>query len=134
MILWITGNMGAGKTTLALPLAERMGAVLLDGDLVRAAVRDWDMTEEGRRRQVDRVASLAFMLSEQGFPVVVSVIAPYLDQRRELSEAGVVFWYMPGGHVPDADHPYEPGGYDYAIRPTRGSSRATSAEEAPGHG
>jgi len=75
-VVWLTGNTGAGKTTLAFgvrdyfnektqidsPLARRI--IILDGDEMRATVSvDEGLSPEDRRRHNLRVARLAHLLS-----------------------------------------------------------------------
>ncbi len=107
MILWLTGQTGAGKSTLAKRLAGK-NTYILDGDELRAATGNWDFSEAGRRRAVNHAAMLAKQREDSGAAVIVAVIAPYEDQRREIAETiGAKFIYVPGGHSIDEDHPYE---------------------------
>ena len=46
----ITGIPGSGKTTLAKPLAELLGAIHLSADNIRLLYDDWDFSMEGRIR------------------------------------------------------------------------------------
>ncbi len=81
-VVWITGLSGVGKTTLATALVAAWrgsgtAVVHLDGDGVRAAV-DGDHTRydsESRRRNAERIGRLTAMLSDQGFPAVVSTVS-----------------------------------------------------------
>ena len=93
--VWITGLPAAGKTTLALALRSRLRdgalhAVVLDGDdLRRGLSSDLDHSRAGRRENVRRVAEAAALLAGQSTIVLVSVIAPYRDDRaaaRRLHE------------------------------------------------
>ncbi len=120
-ILWLTGNTGAGKTTLAKgvqkffneqedydhPLARKI--LVLDGDEMRATISVGEtLTPEDRRRHNLRVARLAGLLQSQGFQVIVSVIAPFAKVREEVSEICHPQWIYikrSGLHAPD--RPYE---------------------------
>lgn len=114
MILWITGNTGAGKTTLAKRLTGK-NTVVLDGDDLRKVWPGLGLTESDRREQCMRVARLAKLLEGQGFAVLVAVIAPYEDLRRDIQTlTGCKFIYIEGG-LSGPDHPYEPP-FDAAIR------------------
>jgi len=96
MIIWITGNTGAGKTTLARKL-KRANTIILDGDEVREAIgQGFKLTKEDRRENNLKIARLAKLLEGQGFTVIVSVICPYESLRGEVKQiTGCVFYYVP---------------------------------------
>jgi len=103
MVYFITGKSGSGKTTLAYRMGYEMAqrgvrVIVLDG----ARVRKWfpsGYSDAGRRRNVRLVATLAAMLEEQGYTVIVELFAP----TRELRMAARRMWsvsqliYLPGG-------------------------------------
>ena len=104
MVWWITGNSGAGKTTLALQMKD---AIHLDGDVMRTV---WQLgfSEKDRYEQNLRIARLAKVLRNQGFNVVVSTICPYKDLREKVQEiCGCKFIYLEGGQEPNEEYPYE---------------------------
>ena len=110
MILWLTGNTGAGKTSLARHLTgHQRNTAVLDGDAMREAVsRDLGLTLADRLEHNERVARLATTLEGQGLTVVVAVIAPtrvIRDRVREL--CGCVFIHVEGGSPDNARTPYE---------------------------
>jgi adenylylsulfate kinase-like enzyme len=106
MILWLTGNSGSGKTTLARSLADK-NTVILDGDITRTIWPGLTMSKEDRWTQGLRNARLAAMLENQGFVVIVSIIAPYADLRKEITNiCGCKWIYLPGGKE-GAHYPYE---------------------------
>lgn len=78
MIIWITGERGAGKTTLAKQLKGEMpNAIILDGDEMRESISTelgWDKAD--RIKHNLRVARLAKKLEAQGFPIIVATICP----------------------------------------------------------
>ena len=108
-IIWLTGQSGSGKTTLGRILAEKLGAVLLDGDEMRQSV---SLGAGFGRKERDahnmRVARLALVLAKQS-PVVVSVIAPFETTRRKVDEICKPLWVHVKRKVPTRKtHPYEP--------------------------
>jgi YrbI family 3-deoxy-D-manno-octulosonate 8-phosphate phosphatase len=88
-VIWITGLSGAGKTTLAQAVRERLsprcpgGVVVLDGDALRQACGgDLGHARADRVVQIGRMQRFARLLAEQG----VLVIAAALYADRELLE------------------------------------------------
>ena len=84
MIIWLTGQPGSGKTTLARALKER-GIVdfVVDGDELRALRTEW-YDYYGRHRNVERAQDIALWLDVMGQNVAVAVIAPHRKQRLDL--------------------------------------------------
>ncbi len=85
------GLPGAGKTTLANELAPMIDARRLNADEVRKAANDWDFSEEGRKRQSKRMASLALKLKDQNNYVVADFICP-TPEARNLFPADYIIW------------------------------------------
>ena len=85
------GLPGAGKTTLANELAPMIDARRLNADEVRKAANDWDFSEEGRKRQAKRMASLALQLKDQNNYVVADFICP-TPEARNLFPADYIIW------------------------------------------
>lgn len=107
MVIWLTGNSGAGKTTLAKKLAGK-NTVILDGDITRTVWPGLTLSKEDRWEQGLRNARLAKMLEDQGFAVIVAVIAPYEDLRKEIKTiCDCKFIYMEK-EIKDKNYPYEP--------------------------
>lgn len=107
MIFWLTGNTGAGKTTLAKQMADAK-TVILDGDDMRYIWQDLTMSKEHRIEQNLRVARLAKSIEKQGFTVIVAVICPYESLRKEVKEiTDCMFIYLPYGRENTKEFPYE---------------------------
>lgn len=91
--LWLTGLSGAGKSTIATALAERIAAdgrpvEILDGDELRENLSPrLGFSREDRDAHVTRVGYLARVLARHGVLSVVPVIAPYRDTREAVRAA-----------------------------------------------
>ena len=83
MIIFVTGARGSGKSTLAKELCQKMGAINIDGDMVRRVWTDLKFSDEDRFENNMRVARLAKEMEEQGFDVIVSTICPDIKNLRQ---------------------------------------------------
>jgi adenylyl-sulfate kinase len=87
--LWLTGLSGAGKSTVAEAVAERLraerGAVeVLDGDEVREHLsKGLTFSREDRDINVRRIAYVAKLLTRNGVAVITAAISPYRSTRDE---------------------------------------------------
>ncbi len=91
--MWLTGLSGAGKSTIALALAEvlkekgRKRLELLDGDIVRQNLtKGLGFSKEDRDENIRRIGFVAHLLTRNGVIVIVSAISPYRDIRQEVSD------------------------------------------------
>jgi len=91
MKILIFGLPGSGKTTLAKPFAELIGAVHLNGDDVRKKYNDEDFSVKGRLRQSLRMRHLADGVVLAGRIVVVDFICP-TQLTRDWFEADYTIW------------------------------------------
>jgi bifunctional enzyme CysN/CysC len=86
--LWFTGLPGAGKSTVAAAVEERLleagqPAFLLDGDNLRHGLNgDLGFDETARRENVRRTAHVARLLAESGTVALVSLVSPYAADRE----------------------------------------------------
>ena len=92
MIIWFTGQPGAGKTTLARELLTRIhNGILVDGDQLREIFPGTGFSKEERYKNIRRAQDIAKFLEASDLTPVVSVVAPYLELREEFkSKAKVV--------------------------------------------
>ncbi|MCS7172077.1 MAG: adenylyl-sulfate kinase [Armatimonadetes bacterium] len=90
--VWLTGLPGSGKTTIAYRVAECLRAQghpveILDGDVVRQHFsRDLGFSREDRLENIRRVAYVAELLVRHGVVVLVALVSPYREGRREARE------------------------------------------------
>ena len=85
MIIWLTGQPGAGKTVLAKKLCDSIDYDYhIDGDDLRELTDNKNYGIEGRVSNVSTAQKIALYLHNQGKNVVVSLVSPYLDQREEF--------------------------------------------------
>jgi bifunctional enzyme CysN/CysC len=86
--LWFTGLPGAGKSTVAAAVEERLlqagqPAFLLDGDNLRHGLNgDLGFDEAARTENVRRTAHVAGLLAESGTVALVSLVSPYAADRQ----------------------------------------------------
>ena len=85
MIYWFTGQPAHGKTVLANMLKkEKPGAFRIDGDDMRELFYNKDYSINGRVVYVGTAQRIAQYLNNQGKDVIVSLVAPYIDQREDF--------------------------------------------------
>jgi adenylyl-sulfate kinase len=91
-LIWLTGLPGAGKSTLAEALVERLRAQSLqafqmDGDHFRQVVgKDLGFTPEDRSENLRRAGSLARLLVDGETNVVAAFVSPYQEDRTRIRE------------------------------------------------
>ena len=90
-IILIMGLPGSGKTTLANELAPMLNAERLNADEVRKEANDWDFSEEGRKRQAERMADFAKKIKDKKNYVVADFICP-TPEARSLFPADYIIW------------------------------------------
>jgi bifunctional enzyme CysN/CysC len=90
--VWFTGLSGAGKSSIANRLEQRLYAsgrhtYLLDGDNVRHGLnRDLGFTEADRVENIRRIGEVAKLMTEAGLIVLCSFISPFRADRQMARE------------------------------------------------
>ena len=105
-VFWITGLSGAGKTTVARALRDRLAqsrpVVLLDGDEMREILgKTASFAREDRLELAYIYARLAKHLREQGVTVVCATISMFHDVRA-WSRANTVGYFEVYLKVPES--------------------------------
>ena len=97
MIIWLTGQPGTGKTTMATKLFEMYSdwlqldnVIQLDGDDVRNVLDNKDYSLEGRRKNIQFAIDMARVLHDKDYVVICSFVSPYRDMREKLKEMSKV--------------------------------------------
>lgn len=85
MIIWLTGQPGAGKTTICKHAINK-GAFHIDGDDLRDLFDNKDYSEAGRRKNVELAQQIAQYLHNKGKHVWVSLVSPFKDQRDKFKQ------------------------------------------------
>ena len=84
--LWLFGLSGAGKTTLANALADKLSTnkvKILDGDILRKGINNnLGFSSEDRFENARRTAEIAKLFIEEGYWVVVALITPFEVMRQ----------------------------------------------------
>ena len=88
LVLWFTGLSGAGKSTIANRVEQKLLALghhsyLLDGDNVRHGLnRDLGFTAADRVENIRRVAEVARLMVDAGLIVLMAFISPFRAERH----------------------------------------------------
>ena len=87
-ILWLTGLSGAGKSTIADLLEQKLFEMnkhtyILDGDNLRHGLnKDLDFSKTSREENIRRIAEVAKLMIDAGLIVIVSIISPFNSDRK----------------------------------------------------
>ncbi len=93
MIIQVIGLPSSGKTVYATELADRINAIHLNADEVRAELSsDLDFSAASRIEQARRLGALSRLLAKQGHHVVVDFINPTSETREAFGKPDKVVW------------------------------------------
>jgi len=109
MIYWFTGQPAHGKTVLANMLKKELpNAFRIDGDEMRELFTNQDYSINGRVVNVGTAQKIAHYLHNQGHDVIVSLVAPYVDQREDFKKLigieNMVEFYVHTSEPRERDH------------------------------
>ncbi len=88
--VWFTGVSGAGKTTAAHALADRLRSQgqrveVLDGDIIRKHLsKDLGFSKADRDENIRRIGFVCELLSRNGVVAIVAAISPYREARENV--------------------------------------------------
>jgi bifunctional enzyme CysN/CysC len=91
-VLWLTGLSGAGKSTIANRLEQKLLVIgchtmLLDGDNVRHGLnRDLGFTDTDRVENIRRIGEVARLMGDAGLIVICAFISPFRADRQMARE------------------------------------------------
>ena len=87
MIIWLTGQPGAGKTTICKKILLRDPRLFhIDGDDLRDLFENKDYSESGRRKNIELAQQISQYLHNKGEDVLVSLVSPFKDQRDKFKQ------------------------------------------------
>ncbi|MFO6423663.1 adenylyl-sulfate kinase [Motilimonas sp. KMU-193] len=91
-VLWFTGLSGAGKSTVAGAVEQRLHQLgvhtyLLDGDNVRHGLcGDLGFSDDDRKENIRRVGEVAKLMVDAGLIVLTAFISPHRAEREMVRE------------------------------------------------
>ena len=91
-VLWFTGLSGAGKSTVAGALENKLVELgyhtyLLDGDNVRHGLcQDLGFSSQDRRENIRRIGELSKLMADAGLIVLSAFISPHRAERQMVRD------------------------------------------------
>lgn len=91
-IIWFTGLSGAGKSTIAHALEDKLHknnirTFVLDGDNVRHGLcKDLGFSNTDRTENIRRVGEISLLMMETGVIVLTAFISPFIKDRQIVRE------------------------------------------------
>ena len=83
------GLPGSGKTYLAKRFSKIVGAEWLNADKIRGEYNDWDFSEKGIIRQVERMKNLAHLSRKK--IVIADFVCP-LKKQIDIFKPNIIVW------------------------------------------
>lgn len=89
-VIWFTGYSGAGKSSLANEVRNRLNALglktsSLDGDVLRKSLcKDLSFSKQDREENIRRIGHIAHQMVEAELIVLCAFISPFRDSRDKV--------------------------------------------------
>lgn len=119
MRILIMGLPGSGKTHLAVRLQSHLkDCAWYNADAIRKMADDWDFTPAGRRRQSERMNTLANFEGTRGRTVICDFVCPTIETRK-LFDHDVMIWMntIEEGRFKDTNQMFEnPDNATYTVK------------------
>ena len=113
----IMGLPGSGKTWFASRLQKHLDCAWYNADKIRKMANDWDFSDVGRRRQAERMNTIASFEAVRGRTVICDFICPTAETRKEF-DADIIIWMntIEAGRFEDTNKIFEePIDFDYIV-------------------
>lgn len=93
----VFGLPGSGKTTFATKLKELFGdrAIHFNGDMFRKLYNDWDFSDEGRLRQVERMRNAALNAFNESKFAILDFVCPKREYRKIINADYNIYLNLP---------------------------------------
>ena len=117
MKILIMGLPGSGKTHLAKRLHVHLNSAWYNADKVREMANDWDFSDAGRRRQSERMNTIATFEAVRGRTVICDFVCPTGETRKQFN-ADITIWMntIKEGRYENTNNIFEePTDFDYLI-------------------
>jgi len=111
------GLPGSGKTHLAKRLQIHLNCAWYNADKIREMANDWSFTPVGRRRQAERMNTIATFEAVRGRTVICDFVCPTGKTREEFN-VDITIWMntIEAGRFDDTNKIFEePTDFDYVI-------------------
>ena len=117
MKILVMGLPGSGKTWFATRLQKHLDCAWYNADKIREMANDWDFSDAGRRRQSERMNTIASFEAVRGRTVICDFVCPTGETRKEF-DADITIWMntIQAGRFEDTNKIFEePTDFDYII-------------------
>lgn len=91
MKILIMGLPGSGKTYLAEKLKPLLNAAWYNADQVREMAGDWDFSDDGRKRQSQRMNTFAEFEKSHSRNVICDFVCP-TENTRKIFNPDIIIW------------------------------------------
>ena len=109
MKILIMGLPGSGKTHLAKRLQIHLNCAWYNADKIREMANDWDFSVAGRRRQSERMNTIATFEATRARTVICDFVCPTGETRKQF-DADITIWMdtIEAGRFDNTNKIFEP--------------------------